>query len=168
VSVSVRINWDERNSPRAFYLCFGIAEIATSAIWMLAKLHLIRTVYLLEKDNPLPIRFLGLLVLGLTLATLSLYCNLMINGIWHRNPATINVPEDGDAEPDDSPINLLSSPVVKENAEINKPGSLFANASLDDVLGDPIITRDQIQWRQMAMATAAMIVCCTVFVLLFS
>ena len=148
MAINARIYWDEENSPKAFYICWTISQFCLLFIAILIRLHVLDSIALTRPGNPSGERASGFLFLILMLATFSLYLNLIFNCIWHRNPRVVES-SDGVPEPIEVDLFQVKDP-EPEKADLEPP-SLFANAELND--GDPIITRDQIQWKKMLWAS---------------
>jgi len=103
---------------------------------------------MLQKGNPAWVQLLGVFGFILLLVTLSLYLNLLMNGVWHRNPE-VSTPVEGDSDSlDISPLNLQAS--AGQTAKPESP-ALFEQSLLKNP--DPIVQRDHIQWKRMLLAT---------------
>jgi hypothetical protein len=97
------------------------------------------------------------------LTALTLYLQLVTNGIWHRTTAD---PDDGQQTEslDIEPLNLSGS-----SQDIAEPsGEPVFGASLGKMGKlDPVETRDDIQWNKILPATCAMATIIISFILMF-
>jgi hypothetical protein len=150
MSVSVRISWDEENNPRPFYFCWGVCQLLLLVTVVLLRMHILKSVIFLAPGNGLWIRSFGFMLLISLLATGSLYLNLMMNAIWHRNPDLGS--ETNEDEDSDQPMSHFTSSQDNPDTPKIAPG-LFDQSVLKS--SDPIILRDQIQWQRMGISTLA-------------
>ena len=160
MAVNARIYWDEKNSSKTFFICGAVLEFTLLTIALLIHFHKIDSIAFERPGNPSAERFFGFLFYVFMLSTFTLYLNLIINCIWHRNPKAV---EPSDNVPDPVEVDLFQVKDPEPEKADLEPPSLFANAELNE--GDPIITRDQIQWKKMFWSTlcAASVVLTFVF-----
>jgi hypothetical protein len=155
-----RISWSEENSPQPFTWCWAASQSVLVLVGFLIKTRVLQSMALTQRNNPGWERAFGFFVFVLLLTTLSLYLNLVINGLWHRNP-DLSLPDE-DAEP--SGVTSLHLEEAGPNGnQLTSPG-LFDQSILKNP--DPIVTRDQIQWKKIGLATVAVGTLAASFVLI--
>jgi hypothetical protein len=147
-----QIDWDEENSPRAFAWWWGVCQFLVLLAALRAKAHLfIGFMPHLQSENPdleKLVRFIGLVPF---MVVALLYLNLVFNGLWHRNP---DLPDPEDEDPGSQRSSSVALQVDGPEEENLSPPGLFEQSLLKDP--DPIVMRDQIQWKRMFLATIAM------------
>lgn len=130
MTASVNIRWDKENNPNAFAWCWVASQFTLLLFALLARTHIFHSLALMQRVNPRWEKYLGLSVYLLLLVTVRLYLNLLMNGLWHRNPD-----------------------LHSEEAKTNSP-ELFEQSLLKSP--DPIVIRDEIQWKRMLLSSVAM------------
>jgi hypothetical protein len=140
------ISWDEENSPQGFAWCWAINQCIVLLAGLLVKTHVLPSMALMQRDHPRWERIFGFFVY--LLATLSLYLNLTMNGFWHRN-VEASAPDEDD--PENLEISVLNPQADAAQTAKNTSPALFEQSLLKNP--DPIVLRDQIQWKRMLLAT---------------
>src|SRR5215469_6606156 len=130
MTYSAKVYWDEENSPVAF--CW---------LWAVAQLLLIVEGLSLKFGgmHPAVPPWLNIISLLAALAAATTYCNLVINCIWHKTEWA----EQGDKESVES-LDMSLVRFKDESAQSTESDdSPMFRTNLE---GDPIETRDEIQW----------------------
>ncbi|MGA8743243.1 MAG: hypothetical protein WB561_18795 [Terracidiphilus sp.] len=154
MTVGARIAWDEENNPGAFFWCWATTQLILILTYILIAAHLLPPTAL-NRSHGGP-RVLLLLAYLLFLTTASLYLQLVMNGFWHRNPEL--------QSPNDEELGASDLHEVNHEEEESTPPGLFEQSILKNP--DPIVTRDQVQWTRILLATTAMGTLIFTFVLL--
>ena len=84
--VNVSASWDEGSSLGLLGCCWSAIQFTFLLVGFLVKIHLLHSTALMRFESPLWVRIPGYLVYLLVMITGALYLNLIVNGIWHKNP----------------------------------------------------------------------------------
>jgi hypothetical protein len=156
--------WDEKNDARPFWVFWGMGQGAFIIALLVAKLESAQALDQFRHGQSGSMFFWRCAVLIPAGIAGVLYINLIMNGFWRRNPKIPSPDDAADAEPDISSLGL--NEIGDPPPEPETKSGLFQNSSLDDL--DPIITRDEIQWKKMLLATCGLAMLSVSFFFMFS
>jgi hypothetical protein len=145
--VNARVEWDEENSPKAFIWCWAVSQLIL-LILLTAMPHHSLVAYRHSKSTA-AVSFRFLICIPLMI-TASIYLQLIFNGFWHKNPYCSDWNNNDSTESAGASLHLNENdPKEVEPA----PPALFEQSMKSP---DPVVLRDEIQWKRMLFATLGM------------
>jgi len=163
------ISWDEQNSPTAFAYFWALSQTILLLSYLLVRIQTISSMAF-EKSSSLEwAQVLGFVEMICCLLALGLYLQLVINGIWHRtNPETSTENELESLDISPLQLNTDRDPMEGRSVEQDAFSAPLFGPTLEKMEKfDPVVVRDQIQWKRIILATVGMATIATSFVFLF-
>ena len=144
-----RIYWDEENSPAGFYLSWAICFVLTAIL--LNPFHLVWQEHraILRAGSTEWTSWPGILWLLTSLIAFAMYANLIVNAILHRNP---DLDESTNEEQSDG-----LNPGTRTDFSVSDASPKLFEQSIEKN-DDPIVVRDEIQWRRIGVSTGMTLV----------